>query len=89
MRDWRVYAEFAQSLITIAPSDPRGRQLPLPQEIIGELLRYVVSHEIGHARGLRHNFKGHSAYSVARLRSKEWTQRWGNSASIMEYARLN
>jgi predicted Zn-dependent protease len=64
----------------VSPLDPRGRQLPLPQEIIGELLRYVVSHEIGHALGLRHNFKGHSAYSVARLRSKEWTERWGNSA---------
>ena len=73
----------------VSPLDPRGRQLPLPQEIIGELLRYVVSHEIGHSLGLRHNFKGHSAYSVARLRSKEWTQRWGNSASIMDYSRLN
>ncbi len=72
-----------------SPSDPRGRQIPLPRDIIGEVLRYVVSHEVGHSLGLRHNFKGHSAYSVAQLRNKEWTQRWGNSASIMDYSRLN
>ncbi|MFN0315497.1 MAG: zinc-dependent metalloprotease, partial [Burkholderiales bacterium] len=72
-----------------SPSDPRGRQIPLPRDIIGEVLRYVVSHEVGHSLGLRHNFKGHSSYSVARLRDKEWTQRWGNSASIMDYSRLN
>ena len=48
-----------------------------------------MTHEIGHALGLRHNFKAHSAYSVAQLRSKSWTERWGTSASIMSYARFN
>ena len=71
------------------PLDPRAQKLPLPDDITGEMLRYVVSHEIGHALGLRHNFKGHSAYSVAQLRSREWTEKWGTSASIMDYARLN
>ena len=73
----------------VGPLDPRARKLPLPAEITGELLRYIVTHEIGHALGLRHNFKGHSAYSVAQLRSREWTEKWGNSASIMDYSRLN
>ena len=73
----------------VGPLDPRAQKLPLPEEITGEMLRYVVSHEIGHALGLRHNFKGHSAYSVAQLRSREWTEKWGNSASIMDYSRLN
>src|SRR6185369_9150556 len=76
---------FAQ----VAPLDVRARRLPLPDEVMGQLLRYVVSHEIGHALGLRHNFKAHSAYSVAQLRSPEWTSKWGTSASIMDYARLN
>jgi hypothetical protein len=56
---------------------------------MGQLLRYVGSHEIGHALGLRHNFKAHSAYSVAQLRSRQWTEEWGTSASIMSYARFN
>ena len=76
---------FAQ----VAPLDVRARHLPLPEEVMGQLLRYVVSHEVGHALGLRHNFKAHSAYSVAQLRSQKWTERWGTSASIMSYARFN
>ena len=73
----------------VGPLDPRAQKLPLPEEITGELLRYIVAHEIGHALGLRHNFKGHSAYSVAQLRSRDWTEKWGNTASIMDYSRLN
>lgn len=73
----------------VGPLDPRAHKLPLPTEITGEMLRYIVTHEIGHALGLRHNFKGHSSYSIAQLRSREWTEKWGNSASIMDYARLN
>jgi hypothetical protein len=73
----------------VGPLDPRAKKLPLPNDLMGELLRYVVSHEIGHAIGLRHNFKGHSAYSTQQLRSREWTERWGSTASIMDYARMN
>ncbi len=74
----------------VSPLDPRAQRLPLPDDIIGGMLRYIVSHEIGHALGLRHNFKGHSAYSVAQLRDPVWTNQWGGtSASIMDYARLN
>ncbi|MSQ58618.1 MAG: hypothetical protein EXR36_02965 [Betaproteobacteria bacterium] len=53
------------------------------------MLAYIVAHEVGHALGLRHNFKAHSAYSVAQLRDPEWTKKWGTSASIMDYARFN
>lgn len=73
----------------VAPLDPRAHKLPLPDDLMGELLSYVVKHEIGHALGLRHNFKAHSAFSVAQLRSREWTQKWGNAASIMDYSRFN
>jgi len=49
----------------------------------------VVSHEVGHALGLRHNFRGHSAYSVQQLRSREFTEKFGNSTSVMDYSRFN
>jgi hypothetical protein len=73
----------------VGPLDPRAKKLPLPDEVMGEVLSYVTTHEVGHALGLRHNFKAHSAVSVEQLRSAEWTQRWGTSTSIMSYARFN
>lgn len=88
---WHDVLRLAESwyFTQVSPLNPSAQRLPLPDEVIGDMLRYIVAHEIGHALGLRHNFKGHSAYSVAQLRSREWTEKWGTSASIMDYARLN
>jgi hypothetical protein len=69
--------------------DPRAQTLPLPQALMGELVRYVVCHEVGHTLGLRHNHKASSSYTVAQLRSKEFTDKFGDEASIMDYGRFN
>jgi hypothetical protein len=54
-----------------------------------ELLRYVVAHEVGHTLGLRHNHKASSSYTCAQLRNKQFTEKYGDEASIMDYGRFN
>ena len=69
--------------------DSRARKLPLPEEMIGEGLRYVVAHETGHQLGLRHNHKASSAYTVKELRSPGFVEKNGTTSSIMSYGRFN
>ncbi len=76
---------FAQ----VSPLDKRAQKLPFPDELMGELVRYVTAHEVGHTLGLQHNFRGSSTYSIAQLRDKEFTNKYGNEASIMDYGRFN
>jgi hypothetical protein len=69
--------------------DPQAKQLPLPDEVTGKLLREVVTHEVGHTLGLRHNHKASSAYTVAQLRDPKFAAEHGTTASIMSYGRFN
>lgn len=80
-RDWY----FVQA----SPNDERAQQLPMPDELVGELLAYVVAHEVGHSLGFPHNMKASSSYSVEQLRDKEFTAKNGTEASIMDYGRFN
>ncbi|MHA6279598.1 zinc-dependent metalloprotease [Salinimicrobium sp. CAU 1759] len=66
-----------------------ARTLNTPEEEIGEMMRMVIAHEVGHALGLPHNMKASSAYPTDSLRSKEFTQKYGLTPSIMDYARVN
>lgn len=72
-----------------AALDPRAKRLPLPDDLKGEILRYIVAHEVGHAIGLRHNHKASSAYSVEQLRDPAFTAKYGTVASITSYGRFN
>ena len=73
----------------VAPLDPRAKTLPLPDELMGRLVEFVVAHEIGHTLGFRHNMKASSLYTLAQVRDKNWVKENGHTPSIMDYARFN
>ena len=76
-------------LLETAAANPKARTLNTPEKEIGEMMRRVISHEIGHALGLPHNMKASSAYAVDSLRSGHFTQKMGIATTIMDYARYN
>ena len=69
--------------------DKRARTMKFDDKLMGELIRFVSSHEVGHALGLRHNMGASFATPVEKLRDKAWVERHGHTASIMDYARFN
>ena len=75
--------------IQTSQADKRVRHTLIPEEIIGDGLRYVVSHEVGHCLGFMHNMSASSVIPVDSLRSPSFTQKHGTTTSIMDYARFN
>ncbi|RQW79286.1 MAG: DUF5117 domain-containing protein [Methanothrix sp.] len=88
---WADIVSLAQKwyFIQASASDPRARKLPLPENITGTMLRYILSHEIGHTLGLRHNHKASQAFTIDQLRDPAFTSEYSDTASIMSYGRLN
>src|SRR5690554_2396175 len=76
-------------MIEAGAQNPSARTLNTPEKEIGEMMRMVIAHEIGHALGLPHNMKASAAYPTDSLRSASFTQRYGLTPSIMDYARVN
>jgi hypothetical protein len=76
-------------MIQAGPNDPKARQMVFPDELMGQLIRFVSSHEVGHTLGLRHNFGSSSSVPVDSLRNKNWVEANGHTPSIMDYARFN
>src|SRR5690606_25859263 len=68
--------------------DPRAREMVFEDELMGELIRFVASHEVGHTLGLRHNMGASYATPVERLRDNDWLSKNGHTSSIMDYARF-
>lgn len=71
------------------PLDPRAQKLPLPDDLMGKLLQFVVAHEVGHTLGFQHNMKSSSMYEQAKVRDKDWVHKMGHTPSIMDYSRFN
>jgi hypothetical protein len=76
-------------MVQAAAIDPRARKAKFDDELMGQLIRFVSSHEVGHTLGLRHNFGSSSQTPVDSLRSKHYLDAHGHTASIMDYARFN
>ncbi|MCF1714282.1 zinc-dependent metalloprotease [Flavihumibacter sp. RY-1] len=75
--------------VQASPNDPRARAPQFDDKLMGELIRFVSSHEVGHTLGLRHNFGSSSSTPVEKLRDKKWLEENGHTPSIMDYARFN
>ena len=75
--------------VQTAAVNPESRGVEFKNEVMGELIRFVSSHEFGHTIGLPHNMGSSSAYPVDSLRSATFTKKYGTSPSIMDYARFN
>ena len=69
--------------------DKRAQTMHFDDKLMGELIRFVSSHEVGHSLGLRHNMGASFATPVEKLRDKAWVEAHGHTASIMDYARFN
>ena len=71
------------------PLDPRAKKLPLPDDLMGELIEYVVAHEVGHTLGFQHNMKASSMYPADKVRDNEWVKKMGHTPTLMDYSRFN
>lgn len=76
-------------MIQAGPLDARARKLKFDDELMGQLIRFVSSHEVGHTLGLLHNFGSSSTVPVEKLRDKAFVEAHGHTPSIMDYARFN
>jgi Met-zincin/Domain of unknown function (DUF5117)/Domain of unknown function (DUF5118) len=80
-RDWYF--------VQVGPLDPRAQKLPLPDDLMGRLLEYVVCHEVGHTIGFQHNMKASAMYPADKIHDKDWVHKMGHTPSIMDYSRFN
>ncbi len=75
--------------VQTSQADPEVRKVEIPQHLVGDAIRYVIAHEVGHCLGFMHNMNASHTIPVDSLRSPSFTQKYGTTQSIMDYARFN
>jgi hypothetical protein len=69
--------------------DARVHKLPMPDDLMGELIEYVVAHEVGHTLGFQHNMKASSTYPLEKVRDPQWVSKNSHTPTLMDYSRFN
>ncbi|MFN6964668.1 MAG: zinc-dependent metalloprotease [Pyrinomonadaceae bacterium] len=75
--------------LQVGPLDKRVAKLPMPDDLMGELVEYVVAHEVGHTLGFQHNMKASSMYPQEKIRDAAWLKKMGHTPTLMDYSRFN
>ena len=80
-RDWYF--------LQVGPLDARAKKLPLPDDLMGRLIEYVVAHEVGHTLGFQHNMKASATYPADKVRDPQWLKTMSHTPTLMDYSRFN